>query len=74
MPRVRMTVSGRLQLKEIFVLLMRTIVVQGDVEYDKYAGELVVNARSIGTAQKVKVVDNAEKKRVELPYFSGAQA
>lgn len=43
-----------------------TIVVQGDVEYDKYAGELIVNARSIGTAQKVKVVDNAEKKRVEL--------
>ena len=43
-----------------------TIVVQGDVEYDKYAGELVVNARSIGTAQKVKVVDNAEQKRVEL--------
>lgn len=43
-----------------------TIVVQGDVEYDKYAGELVVNASSIGTAQKVKVVDNAEKKRVEL--------
>jgi DNA polymerase-3 subunit alpha (Gram-positive type) len=43
-----------------------TIVVQGDVEYDKYAGELVVNARSIGTAQKVKVVDNAEKRRVEL--------
>lgn len=43
-----------------------TIVVQGDVEYDKYAGELVVNARSIGTAQKVKVVDNAEEKRVEL--------
>ena len=43
-----------------------TIVVQGDVEYNKYAGELVVNARSIGTAQKVKVVDNAEKKRVEL--------
>ncbi|MGN0490779.1 PolC-type DNA polymerase III [Ruminococcus sp.] len=43
-----------------------TIAVMGDVEYDKYAGELVVNARSIGTAQKVKVVDKAEKKRVEL--------
>lgn len=43
-----------------------TIVVLGDVEYDKYAGELVVNARSIGTAEKVKVVDKAEKKRVEL--------
>ena len=41
-----------------------TIAVMGDVEYDKYAGELVVNARSIGTAQKVKVVDKAEKKRV----------
>ena len=43
-----------------------TIAVMGDVEYDKYAGELVVNARSIGTAQKVKVADKAEKKRVEL--------
>ncbi len=43
-----------------------TIVVMGDVEYDKYAGELVVRATSIGTAEKVKVVDKAEKKRVEL--------
>ncbi len=43
-----------------------TIVVAGDVEYDKYAGELVVNARSIGTAEKVKVVDKAPNKRVEL--------
>ena len=43
-----------------------TIVVMGDVEYDKYAGELVVNARGIGTAQKVKIVDKAETKRVEL--------
>ena len=43
-----------------------TIVVMGDVEYDKYAGELVVNARAIGTAQKVKVVDKAPEKRVEL--------
>ena len=43
-----------------------TIAVMGDVEYDRYAGELVVNARSIGTAEKVKIVDNAENKRVEL--------
>ena len=43
-----------------------TIAVTGDVEYDKYAGELVVNARGIGTAKKVKVVDKAETKRVEL--------
>lgn len=43
-----------------------TIVVQGDVEYDRYAGELMLIARSIATANKVKVVDKAEKKRVEL--------
>ena len=43
-----------------------TIAVMGDVEYDKYASEIVVNARGIGTAEKVKVVDKAEQKRVEL--------
>ena len=43
-----------------------TIVVSGDVEYDRFAGGLVLNARSIGTADKVKVVDKAPKKRVEL--------
>ncbi|MBQ5399484.1 MAG: PolC-type DNA polymerase III, partial [Ruminococcus sp.] len=43
-----------------------TIVVSGDVEYDRFAGGLVLNARSIGTASKVKIVDNAPKKRVEL--------
>ena len=43
-----------------------TVVVQGDVEYDRYAGELMLIARSIGTANKVKVVDKAEEKRVEL--------
>lgn len=43
-----------------------TIAVMGDVEYDKYACELVVRALSIGTAQKVAVVDKADKKRVEL--------
>lgn len=42
------------------------VVVNGDVEFDKFAGGLVINARSISTAQKVKVVDNAPKKRVEL--------
>ena len=43
-----------------------TVVVQGDVEYDRYAGELMLIARSICTANKVKVVDKAEEKRVEL--------
>lgn len=43
-----------------------TIVCSGDVEFDKYAGELVLNARSISTVDKVKIGDNAPKKRVEL--------
>ncbi len=43
-----------------------TIVCSGDVEFDKYAGEIVLNARSISTVDKIKVGDNAPKKRVEL--------
>ncbi len=43
-----------------------TIICSGDVEFDKYAGELVLNARSISTVEKVKIRDNAPKKRVEL--------
>ncbi|MBE6823981.1 MAG: PolC-type DNA polymerase III [Ruminococcaceae bacterium] len=43
-----------------------TIICSGDVEFDKYAGEIVLNARSISTVDKVKVGDNAPKKRVEL--------
>ncbi len=42
------------------------IIVSGDVEFDKFAGDTVINARSISTVKKVKVVDKAEKKRVEL--------
>jgi DNA polymerase-3 subunit alpha (Gram-positive type) len=44
----------------------QTIVVSGDVEYDKFAGGIVINVRSIGTAEKVQVVDKAPEKRVEL--------
>ena len=43
-----------------------TIICGGDVEFDKYAGEIVLNARSISTVDKIKVGDNAPKKRVEL--------
>lgn len=43
-----------------------TIVVKGEVEYDKYDREISMRAKSIGTASKVKIVDNAPKKRVEL--------
>lgn len=43
-----------------------TIVVAGSMEYDRYAGEIVLNADSIGTVSKKEVMDNAEVKRVEL--------
>ncbi|MBQ3266155.1 MAG: PolC-type DNA polymerase III [Ruminococcus sp.] len=42
------------------------IIVSGDVEFDKFAGDTVINARSISTVKKVAVVDNAPRKRVEL--------
>ncbi|MBQ1806124.1 MAG: PHP domain-containing protein, partial [Ruminococcus sp.] len=44
----------------------KTIVVSGNVEYDEFLKEVVLNAFSIGTAEKIKVVDKAETKRVEL--------
>ena len=43
-----------------------TIVVYGNVEYDKYAGDIVLSATSISTIEKIKVVDNEKEKRVEL--------
>ncbi len=44
----------------------KTIVVMGNVEFDDFLKEVVLSAVSIGTADKVKVVDNAGQKRVEL--------
>lgn len=44
-----------------------TILVRGETAIDKYmGGELIFNANSISVVNKVKVVDKAEKKRVEL--------
>ena len=43
-----------------------TVVVMGKVQYDDFIKEVVLNANAIGTAQKIKIVDNAEEKRVEL--------
>ena len=43
-----------------------TIIVSGDVEFDKFAGDTIISAKSISTVRKVEVVDNAPKKRVEL--------
>ena len=44
----------------------KTIVVMGNVEFDDFLKEVVISAYSIGTAEKIKVVDNAPEKRVEL--------
>ena len=43
-----------------------TILVKGDYEFDPFIKAYVINARSIATTSKIKVEDNAEKKRVEL--------
>ncbi len=43
-----------------------TILVRGEVNYDKYDREIVIRPRSICSVVKRKVVDNAEEKRVEL--------
>lgn len=44
----------------------KTIIVKGDVQFDRYDNELVVMAKSISTGEKVRIVDNAPTKRVEL--------
>ncbi len=44
----------------------KTIIVKGDVQFDRYDNELVMMARSISTGEKVRIVDNAPVKRVEL--------
>lgn len=43
-----------------------TLVVKGDVQYDKYDHEIVMRADSIASADKVKIVDKSPKKRCEL--------
>lgn len=42
------------------------VLVRGEISYDKYDHEIVLRARSISTVEQVKVVDDAEVKRVEL--------
>lgn len=42
------------------------IVVKGKVEYDTYARDTIFSAKALSTAEVTEVVDNAEKKRVEL--------
>ncbi|MBE6734788.1 MAG: PolC-type DNA polymerase III [Ruminococcaceae bacterium] len=44
----------------------KTVVARGDYEYDPFMRSYVINCKSIMTAEKYNVVDNAPKKRVEL--------
>ena len=43
-----------------------SIVVRGEVEYDKYDHEIVLRPRAVATVEQAKVVDDAPVKRVEL--------
>lgn len=43
-----------------------TVLVRGDIEYDKYDREVVLRPRAIATVEQLKVQDNAPAKRVEL--------
>ena len=47
-----------------------TVLVRGDVEYDKYDHEIVIRPRGIATVEQIKVADTAENKRVELHMHS----
>lgn len=43
-----------------------SVLVRGDVEYDKYDHEVVMRPRGLGTVKQVQVTDKAPAKRVEL--------
>ncbi len=51
-----------------------TIIAKGDYEFDPFMKAYVVNCKSIMSAEKFKVVDNAEKKRVELHLHTNMSA
>lgn len=50
------------------------VLIKGDTQYDKYDRELVVMADSINKISKAKIVDKAEKKRVELHLHTNMSA
>lgn len=44
----------------------KTVLIKGAVQFDKYAGENVINVDALSTVEKIPPIDNAETKRVEL--------
>ncbi len=51
-----------------------TLLVRGDVTYDKYDREITVRPKGICFVEKVRVVDSAAKKRVELHLHTNMSA
>ena len=47
-----------------------SLLVRGDVEYDKYDHEIVLRPRGIATVEQIKIADEAKEKRVELHMHS----
>lgn len=43
-----------------------TVLIRGDLTYDKYSGENVISPKAISLVEKIKPKDDAEEKRVEL--------
>lgn len=43
-----------------------TVLLRGDITYDKYSGENVISPRAISLVDKIPPTDSAEEKRVEL--------
>lgn len=51
-----------------------TLLVKGEATFDTYIKEVVIRPRNIDKIDKVKVVDNASEKRVELHLHSNMSA
>ncbi len=61
--------------REIDALTTRnSILVRGDITYDKYDRELVLRPKSIALVQKIKIVDKANIKRTELHLHTNMSA
>lgn len=51
-----------------------TLLVKGEVSYDKYDRDLTIRPKNICFADKVKILDTAEEKRVELHLHTNMSA
>ena len=62
--RIALT-KGRLEKEDVYKRQM-SVIVRGDVEYDKYDHEIVLRPKGLSTVEQLKIVDDAPEKRVEL--------